>query len=120
MVEKGDNIAWNCQISAPPNSNLRVMLNNKVVQPYLGLVENNSLIKKCNKDPQVLYYVKETPDHVCYSEFTVHIVVCAAGESVVGDYYIVGDKRNITGSRFNINLHPPLVLPTPSETGIFL
>ena len=96
------------------------MLNNKVVQPHLELAENNGLIKMCNKDSQVLYYVKEDPQHVCYNKFTVHIVVCAAGESVVGEYYIVADQRNITRSRVNINLLPPIVLPIPSETGTFL
>ena len=117
VVEKGDNIAWNCQISAPPNSNLRVMLNNKVVQPYLGHAEKDSLMELCDKDSQVLYYVEENPDHVCYNKFTVHIVVCAAGESVVGDYYIVGDQEKIMESTKNIALTPP---SGSSQGGIFL
>ena len=96
------------------------MLNKKEVQPYLGDAEKENLMELCDKDSQVLYYVKEDPQHVCYSEFTVHIVVCAAGESVVGEYYIVADQRNITRSGVNINLLPPIVLPIPSETGTFL
>ena len=120
-MEKGNNIAWDCQISALPNSNLSVMLNNKVVQPHLGLAENDSLTKMCNKDSQVLYYVKEAPQYVCYSEFTVHIVVCAAGESVVGEYYIVADQEKIIEtSTKNIALYPPTVLPIPSETGTYI
>ena len=101
VVEKGDNTAWSCNVTAPPNSNLTIMLNKEVVPPYS---EKDSLMELCDKDPQVLYYVEETPDHVCYSKFTVHIVVCAAGESVVGEYSIVGDQKNITGSRVHVKL----------------
>ena len=117
-MKKGNSIAWDCQISAPPNSNLRVMLNQKEVQPYLGDAEKDNLKKLCDKRSRVLYYVKEDPQHVCYSEFTVHIVVCAAGESVVGEYYIVADQEKIIErSTKNIALNPLIV---PSETGTYL
>ena len=116
VMKKGNNIAWDCQISAPPNSNLSVMLNkNKVVQPYLGDAEKDNLMELCDKDSRILYYVKEDPQHVCYSEFTVHIVVCAAGESVVGEYYIVGDQEKIMErSTKNIALNPA---PAGSSSG---
>ena len=118
-MEKGDNIAWNCQISAPPNSNLRVMLNDEVVQPHFGHAEKDSLMELCDKDSQILYYVEETPDHVCYNKFTVHIVVCAAGESVVGDYYIVGDQEKFITKNIDLN-SPSGSRHDNNKEGIFL
>lgn len=106
-------------MTAPPNSNLSVIHDKKVVQPYLGSVENGSLMEMCDKDYQVFYYVEEHPHHLCYSNFTVHVVVCAAGESVAGEYYIVWDQENITkGSRVNIIINQPPTLPP--DTGIFI
>ena len=116
-MKKGDNTAWSCNVNAPPNSNLSVMLKNDVVQPYLGDTEKDNLMELCDKDSRVLYYVKEDPQHVCYNKFTVHIVVCAAGESVVGEYYIVGDQGKILErSTKNIVLNSP---SGSSQRGIF-
>lgn len=71
-------------LSGTVNCTFSLMLNQStVVLPSMpGSVE-------CGNGPQVIFSVQEDPQHVCYSNFTVVVVICSASESVVGEFNIV-------------------------------
>lgn len=103
-METGDNIAWTCQFNAPPDSDFNVM-HNKVVLSRLTV--KDSLETICDKKPHVFYHLENETDHTCYNKFTVHVMVCAAGDGAVGDYSVVWGQNNFAeGSRVSVKLKP--------------
>ena len=80
------------------------MLNKMVLPLTSEMTEKESV---CDKEPHVYYHVENNTQNVCYKTFTIHVVVCAAGESVEGNYSLVWGQDNIVeGSRVSVKLAP--------------
>ena len=94
VMEWGKNTEWVCELNAPPDSNISVVLNKTTPLLSTNLTGIYDLDKFCDKTPRALYHVVEDPQHVCYSNYRIHVVVCATSEDVVGDYTVVYSQEN--------------------------
>lgn len=89
-MTKGSNIQWNCQLIAAKATNFSLMLNKMIVIPPSKPEEG-----KCRDEPQVIAFVKETPQNVCFSKFSVVVLICSASESVVGEFNLMTSSGTI-------------------------
>ena len=112
-MERGDNATWTCQFQAPPASNLTVIHNKTLPLPFMELTGKDNLGALCDKDPRIFYQVEVDPEHECHSLFTVRVVVCAAVETMQGDYAILWGNQTIAeGSAVSVKVENPPTVPT--------
>ena len=62
-MTKGNNVEWNCQLRAAKATNFSLMLNKMTFILPTKPEEAN-----CGDEPQIIAFVKETPQHVCFSK----------------------------------------------------
>ena len=98
---RGASVTWRCQLTAPPSASLHLRLN------HTAILLASQPRPSCGKDPQVTFHIQETPSHVCYSNFTVVVVICSANESVVGDFRVMrGSGAVANGTLVVVKLAP--------------
>ena len=98
---RGDSVTWRCQLTAPSSASLHLRLN------HTTMLLASQPRPSCGKDPQVTFHIQETPLHICYSNFTVVVVICSANESVVGDFRIMRSSGEVAnGTLVVVKLAP--------------
>ena len=100
VLNKGDNIQWSCQLDAIPGTSLSLLPSN-VEQSISETIE-----KECGKEASVSYDVVETRRHECYNMYTVRVMVCAADDSVVGEFDVGMHGSAAEGTRVVVKLNP--------------
>ena len=105
-MEKGSHTRWHCSFIADHGSNIRVVHNKSLPVEKFDLSSKDSLKQICDtKEPSAIYDVLEEQLHVCFSRYTVHIVICSTSEEVVGNYSVVwGEGSLAEGSSVSVKL----------------
>jgi hypothetical protein len=87
---EGASAEWECRLTAPPATNFTLLLNKTtaILPSKPGL--------KCGKEPQVMFFIEEEAQHVCFSGFNVTVVVCSASEGVVGEFTIISSSGEVS------------------------
>lgn len=99
-MTNGSTGGWGCQLTAAPATNFSLLLNDKV-----EVLPSKPDAIKCGPNPQILFSVLEDPLHVCFSSFNISVIICAASESVVGDFIILMDSSTpAKGTSTNIKV----------------
>ena len=98
-MQKGSNTKWHCTFIAPVGLEIAVFQNKKSLKvEHSDLDGKESLDSFCTcKEPTVIYDVEEV-EEVCYSKYTVNVIVCAVSEEVVGNYSVWGQEKEVEQS----------------------
>ena len=108
-------INWECQLLAVPSTNFSLLFNEMIeVLPSQPDV-------KCGREPQVIFFVQEVAQHVCYSHYDFTVLICFANESVVGDFSIISSSGGVVaGTNITVTLieKPGNILTTHHHTTV--
>ena len=104
-MQKGSNTKWHCTFIAPVGLQVTVSKNKKSEKlEHFDLDGKESLDGFCtSKGPTAIYDVEEVED-VCYSKYTVNIIVCAVSNEAVGNYSVWGEDKEVEGSRVFVKI----------------
>ena len=112
VVDRGESTEWKCEFKAPHyyQPYISVVLNKTIALPHFDIDGKNNLEDICDviKVPYAAYYVVADYVHTCYSQYSVHVVVCSTDDSFTGDYSVVWGHMNVTdGSTVDVKLQDP-------------
>lgn len=117
-VEDGARVKWECQLTAAPDTNFSLLLNNT------NAMLPNEQELECGSEPQVLFFIQEEKKHVCFSGFNVTVKVCSVSESVVGEFTINSSSGEVsTDTKVVVRLEqdePTVSMPTPEGRAALL
>jgi serine/threonine protein kinase len=120
-MQKGSNTKWHCTFIAPVGLEIAVFQNKKSVKvEHSDLDGKESLDSFCaSKEPTVIYDVEEVED-VCYSKYTVNVIMCAVSEEVVGNYSVWGQEKEVEHSRVFVKIPSTTLAHSSGETGTYI
>ena len=107
-VEKGSNTKWECNFFAPSNSHIAVVHNKSVPVAHFDMDGKEGVDKVCaSKHLTAFYDVMKEELHMCYSKFTVYVVICSVEDNLVGNYSVVWNQGRVAeGSGVNVKVIP--------------
>ncbi|CAI8041698.1 Vascular endothelial growth factor receptor 3 [Geodia barretti] len=120
-MQKGSNTKWHCTFIAPVGLEIAVFQNKKSVKvEHSDLDGKESLDSFCTcKEPTVIYDVEEV-EEVCYSKYTVNVIVCAVSEEVVGNYSVWGQEKEVEQSSVFVKIPSTALAHSSGKTGTYI
>ena len=85
-IAKNDTSKLQCIMTASPYSNFSLHINKTTI-----IKPNEKDYVNCGYKSEVIFSVAEEQQHFCYSQYNFTIIICAADENVVGNFYVVND-----------------------------
>jgi hypothetical protein len=117
---KTNNTEWRCSFKAPGSGTVSVIHNKTAPALHTDLAGKDSLEIICStKEPQVMYDVEEEEQHVCYSKYTVRVVMCSSVEDSAGDYHVVwGQGNEVEKSNVKVKVTNPVTKPSVEKDAL--